>query len=98
MGGSSIVPLDRTSSIENEPRTLNLDQIQFARDAALYVINTRGLEEAMRIFTEGLEPVVHCVHDKEEVDALNECAEEFERLSNPLRNNSETRDVATAPF
>lgn len=31
MGGSSMVPLNRTSSIENEPRTLNLNQIQFAR-------------------------------------------------------------------
>ncbi|KAK6775437.1 hypothetical protein RDI58_026438 [Solanum bulbocastanum] len=97
MGGSSMVPLNRTSSIENEPRTLNLNQIQFARDAALYVINTRGLEEAMRIFTEGLEPVSQCVHDKEE-DVIMEYAEELESLSNPLRINPETRDIATAPF
>ncbi|XP_069147200.1 uncharacterized protein [Solanum lycopersicum] len=96
MGGSSMVPLNRTSSIENEPRTLNLNQIQFARDTALYVINTRGLEEAMRIFTEGLEPVSQCVHDKEEV--IMEYAEELENLSNPLRINPETRDIATAPF
>ncbi|TMX04758.1 hypothetical protein EJD97_004839 [Solanum chilense] len=96
MGGSSMVPLNRTSSIENEPRTLNLNQIQFARDTALYLINTRGLEEAMRIFTEGLEPVSQCVHDKEEV--IMEYAEELENLSNPLRINPETRDIATAPF
>lgn len=35
MGGSSMVPLNRTSSIENEPRTLNLKQIQFARVSSL---------------------------------------------------------------
>ncbi|KAK4359845.1 hypothetical protein RND71_022074 [Anisodus tanguticus] len=91
MGGSSVAPLGRTSSIENEPRTLNLNQIQFARDAALYIINTRDLEEAMRIFTKGLKPVVGCVHDKEEYAA----AEDLDGLSNPY---SRIRDIATAPF
>ncbi|CAN4126307.1 unnamed protein product [Withania somnifera] len=97
MGGSSMVPLNRTSSIENEPRTLNLNQIQFARDAALYVINTRGLEEAMKIFTEGLEPVSHCVHD-EKNGVMMECSGKLESLSSPLRVNRGIRDIATAPF
>ncbi|CAN4114511.1 unnamed protein product [Withania somnifera] len=95
MEGPSVVPLNRTSSIENEPRTLNLNQIQFARDAALYVINTRGLEEAMRIFTEGLDPVSHCVHDKEEDGVTMDYSEE---LRSPLRMNRGVRDIATAPF
>ncbi|GFY91279.1 hypothetical protein Acr_07g0014750 [Actinidia rufa] len=53
-----IVRIDRQSSIENEPRTLGIRQMRFARDEALYVINTRNYEDAVRIFTEGLEPVV----------------------------------------
>nr|GMC93162.1 uncharacterized protein LOC109146497 isoform X1 [Ipomoea batatas]GMC98773.1 uncharacterized protein LOC109146497 isoform X1 [Ipomoea batatas] len=44
--------LDRKSSIENEPRTLNINQIQFAREAALSVLSTTSIEEALRIFTE----------------------------------------------
>lgn len=43
-----------------------------------------------------MEPVSQCVHDKEEV--IMEYAEELENLSNPLRINPETRDIATAPF
>ncbi|KAE8663636.1 Coiled-coil domain-containing protein 18 [Hibiscus syriacus] len=50
--------LHRTSSIECEPRTLSIDQIQGAREAAMYVVSTRTIEEAMSIFTQGLEPVV----------------------------------------
>ncbi|CAK9146930.1 unnamed protein product [Ilex paraguariensis] len=53
-----MVGLERASSIENEPLTLNIEQIQFAREAALCVVNTRSVEEAVRIFTVGLEPVV----------------------------------------
>ncbi|KAK4369792.1 hypothetical protein RND71_009267 [Anisodus tanguticus] len=99
MGGSLVVQLSRTSSIENEPRTLNLGQIQFARCSALYIINTRDLEEAMRIFTEGLEPVVGCVHDDKEENMMMDRDVEFEDLSNPLRINPATiRDIVTAPF
>ncbi|KAF0888144.1 hypothetical protein E2562_010842 [Oryza meyeriana var. granulata] len=47
----------RMSSIELEPKTLTLDQLKFAREAALYVLNTKPAEEAIRIFTEGLKPV-----------------------------------------
>ncbi|GAV92523.1 hypothetical protein CFOL_v3_35902, partial [Cephalotus follicularis] len=52
----SIARIDRESSIEIEPRTLKFDQIQYARDAALNVMRTRSIEEAMSIFTKvGLE-------------------------------------------
>ncbi|CAA2961492.1 ATP-dependent zinc metalloprotease FTSH 10, mitochondrial-like [Olea europaea subsp. europaea] len=45
------IGIERQSSIEKEPLTLNIDQIQFAREAALYVMNNRSIEEALRIFT-----------------------------------------------
>ncbi|XP_022971739.1 uncharacterized protein LOC111470407 [Cucurbita maxima] len=44
--------MDRKSSIETEPRTLKMNQIQFARLTALYVMNTTSMEEAIKIFTE----------------------------------------------
>ncbi|KAG6405900.1 hypothetical protein SASPL_133494 [Salvia splendens] len=45
--------VERQSSIENEPRTLNNDQIDFAREAALYVVNTSSsIQEALTIFTQ----------------------------------------------
>uniref|UniRef100_A0A0E0MKE0 Uncharacterized protein n=1 Tax=Oryza punctata TaxID=4537 RepID=A0A0E0MKE0_ORYPU len=47
----------RMPSIELEPKTLTLDQLKFAREAALYVLSTKPAEEAIRIFTEGLKPV-----------------------------------------
>ncbi|GFP97047.1 hypothetical protein PHJA_001848800 [Phtheirospermum japonicum] len=46
--------MERQSSIEDEPRTLDYNQIEFAREAALYVVNTRSMQEAFRIFTEGV--------------------------------------------
>ncbi|EXB40982.1 hypothetical protein L484_020717 [Morus notabilis] len=99
--GTSVVRrIDRMSSIESEPRTLRMDQIHFAREAALYVLQTRSMEEAMRIFTEGLEPVVSVVGMKagtfgvelELVDADNHHHHDH-GLQNP-----ELRDAVTAPF
>nr|GMD02470.1 uncharacterized protein LOC109146497 isoform X1 [Ipomoea batatas] len=97
--------LDRKSSIENEPRTLNINQIQFAREAALSVLSTTSIEEALRIFTEGLEPVVSCVHDNNEEDEdemmimeYEEDEEEEEGSYNLLRIPSALRDIASAPF
>ncbi|KAF8658100.1 hypothetical protein HU200_059566 [Digitaria exilis] len=54
---SKVEAAGRLSSMECEPKTLTLDQIKFAREAALYVMNTKTEEEAIRIFTEGLKPV-----------------------------------------
>ena len=44
--------MERQTSIETEPMTLTINQLQFAREAALYVMNTRSMEEALSIFTE----------------------------------------------
>ncbi|KAL3004291.1 hypothetical protein AAZX31_08G155500 [Glycine max] len=52
MEASIMLPLERTSSIEREPMTLNINQIQSARELAIYILNTKTIEEASRIFTE----------------------------------------------
>ncbi|KAK1266851.1 hypothetical protein QJS04_geneDACA009015 [Acorus gramineus] len=48
----TIKKIERKSSLESEPRTLSLDQIQCARDAALFVVKNKSFEDAIRIFTE----------------------------------------------
>ncbi|GLT25016.1 hypothetical protein SLA2020_001720 [Shorea laevis] len=89
------VRIDRKLSIENEPKTLRFHQIECAREAALYVMSTRSIEEAMRIFTEGLEPVAsvaksgnsYAMTEMEEVDGLNE-----------LQQIHGVKDIESAPF
>ncbi|PPR84814.1 hypothetical protein GOBAR_AA35893 [Gossypium barbadense] len=91
-GESSSLQIHRTSSIENEPRTLSIDQIQYAREAAMYVVNTRSIEEAMNIFTQGLEPVVEVARDKMETATI----EGIEYLQDIGLQGM--RDVVSAPF
>ncbi|XP_051127144.1 uncharacterized protein LOC127248701 [Andrographis paniculata] len=90
--------MKRQSSIEKEPRTLSLHQIEFAREAALCVVNTRSIEEALRIFTEGLEPVERCAVSSgptggnEEPDYVIVNNDDVERFPSGLR------DIVSAPF
>ncbi|KAH7566060.1 hypothetical protein ACOSP7_022295 [Xanthoceras sorbifolium] len=91
---SSGVGIDRKSSIETEPRTLSIDQIQYAREAALNVMRTRSIEEAMNIFTEGLEPVESMTGQNDTRDL----GEELQYLEEQLQVAVLVRDVATAPF
>ncbi|KAI3956047.1 hypothetical protein MKW92_033889 [Papaver armeniacum] len=92
-GGGSSIQIQRMSSIETEPRTLNIHQIHFAREAALFVLNNRSSEEAINIFTEGLESVSsgdmqkggHVMLDSDDEDDLGADVKTL-------------RDVATAPF
>ncbi|KAL9234935.1 hypothetical protein vseg_009747 [Gypsophila vaccaria] len=104
MGGIRIAPIDRKSSIETEPRTLDYRQIDIAREAALHVVHTRSREEACQIFTEGLEPV-------ENVGALTTPTmpksgelsyEEHDRYpcnGRPFKQSiAQAKDVLTAPF
>uniref|UniRef100_A0A2N9IIS3 Uncharacterized protein n=1 Tax=Fagus sylvatica TaxID=28930 RepID=A0A2N9IIS3_FAGSY len=95
MEGASMVRIDRKSSIESEPRTLGIDQIQFAREAALYVLNTRTIEEAMTIFTEGLEAVVNA--PRHNGNTMMDTDEELEYTEGQLGLQG-PRDVASAPF
>ncbi|KAG9151708.1 hypothetical protein Leryth_002001 [Lithospermum erythrorhizon] len=99
MERTEMVYIERTSSIENEPRTLNLDQIHFAREAALYVINTMGIEEAMRIFTQGLEPVENCGRDDKEATPRDKNEEVLPSSNHDMINlEGGVRDIASAPF
>ncbi|KAI6691881.1 hypothetical protein NL676_019591 [Syzygium grande] len=52
--------MEGKASIDSEPKTLSFHQMKLAREAALYVVNSCTMEEALRIFTEGLEPVICC--------------------------------------
>ncbi|KAL8473591.1 hypothetical protein ACS0TY_029753 [Phlomoides rotata] len=92
--------IERQSSIENEPRTLNISQIQFAREAALYVVNTRSIEEALNIFTEGLEDGVvssegGCMRDNAGISNWNDdgaCGDRINAIAAGIR------DIVSAPF
>ncbi|XP_020215892.1 uncharacterized protein LOC109799694 [Cajanus cajan] len=95
-----MLSLQRTSSIEREPRTLTISQIQSARELAIYILNTRTLEESSRIFTEGLQPVVSaacCTTMEMDLD-------EEEELLNSKDATTQAapaaafRDIASAPF
>uniref|UniRef100_A0ACD5WAG3 Uncharacterized protein n=1 Tax=Avena sativa TaxID=4498 RepID=A0ACD5WAG3_AVESA len=44
--------------LEREPKALSLVELKYAREAALYVLRTHSSEDAVRIFTEGLKPVL----------------------------------------
>lgn len=47
-----MVQIHRTSSIEREPRTLSMQQMQSARDLAIFIFNTKTFDEASTIFTQ----------------------------------------------
>ncbi|XP_034683934.1 uncharacterized protein LOC117913116 [Vitis riparia] len=87
--------MERQTSIETEPMTLTINQLQFAREAALYVMNTKSMEEALSIFTEGLEPVRSVL--KRNGDSMMNLGEEFDREAKYLPT-SKSRDIVSAPF
>nr|XP_007159838.1 hypothetical protein PHAVU_002G271900g [Phaseolus vulgaris]ESW31832.1 hypothetical protein PHAVU_002G271900g [Phaseolus vulgaris] len=100
-----MLPLGRTSSIEREPRTLNIHQIQSARELAVYILNTKTIEEASRIFTEGLQPVVSgacCLGSDTRMDI--DLDEELELMNSKdattqvVSEAAAFRDIASAPF
>ncbi|XP_010910503.2 uncharacterized protein [Elaeis guineensis] len=87
--------IERTSSIEEEPRTLTFDQLRYAREAALYVLSTKTMEEAIEIFTEGLKPVLS---KRDNMDSDDDAQMldwvEVEHLNLPFLE----RDIISAPF
>ncbi|XP_073226029.1 uncharacterized protein [Cicer arietinum] len=92
----SMLPhIERSSSIEREPRTLGIDQIQSARALAMYIFNTKTFEEASRIFTEGLEPVVSGACSMGSVNMNS--GEELELMAQQASLEA-FRDIASAPF
>ncbi|KAG9457280.1 hypothetical protein H6P81_001788 [Aristolochia fimbriata] len=100
MRASAVQKIERKSSIESEPRTLHFDQIEYAREAALYILNTNSIEEALKIFTEGLQPVATA--RAEEAAAAEAEEDQWERHAGYLRHpplaGGGRRDVLTAPF
>ncbi|RDY07117.1 hypothetical protein CR513_08808, partial [Mucuna pruriens] len=101
---AAMLSLQRTSSIEREPRTLKISQIQSARELAIYILNTKTIEEASRIFTEGLQPVVSaacCMGSGTTMDMnLSEELELFNSkdATTQVAPAAAFRDIATAPF
>ncbi|TVU51098.1 hypothetical protein EJB05_02505 [Eragrostis curvula] len=104
----------RLPSIEMEPKTLTLDQIKYAREAALYVVSTKSEEEAIRIFTAGLKPVqtssaarksssFDSSDDDVDLDGSFDGSNTGGRCGSKGRrgrrsSSMEIRDIATAPF
>ncbi|KAG1331207.1 hypothetical protein COCNU_02G011750 [Cocos nucifera] len=87
--------IERKSSIENEPLTLTLDQLQYAREEALWVLGTKTMEEALNIFTEGLKPVLRARDDMD----LDDHAEMMDCLEMELPNLTLLkRERVSAPF
>ncbi|VAH64311.1 uncharacterized protein LOC119272089 [Triticum dicoccoides] len=100
----------RMPSMEAEPKTLTLEQLKYAREAALYVVRTRTTEEAIRIFTEGLKPVrgVQKMGSSSTTDSSDDDVELGSSEDSTPRGGGGTgcrthgrsikRDIATAPF
>ncbi|CAM0875970.1 unnamed protein product [Alopecurus aequalis] len=99
----------RMPSMEAEPKTLTLQQLKYAREAALYVVSTRTTEEAIRIFTEGLKPMksmrktgsstTDSSDDDVELDSSEDSTPRVGGGAGSRRlGHSIKRDIATAPF
>ncbi|WCJ39290.1 hypothetical protein M5689_020288 [Euphorbia peplus] len=89
--------IDRKSSIETEPRTLPVEQLEYAREAAIDVMNTRSLEEAVTIFTKGLEPVVSRRRTCDDLEKEKQWHQH--QHHHTFRNpNSALREILSAPF
>ncbi|XP_051185585.1 uncharacterized protein [Lolium perenne] len=99
----------RMPSMEAEPKTLTLQQLNYAREAALYVVSTKTTEEAIRIFTDGLKPVkgvrkmgsstTDSSDDDVELDSSENSTPRVGGGTGCRRHGrSIKRDIATAPF
>ncbi|KAM3293598.1 hypothetical protein ACQJBY_036878 [Aegilops geniculata] len=102
---------ERLSSMEREPKTLSLGELNHAREAALYVLTTHSSRDAARIFTEGLKPVLGVRRnstdsgsdDDEEGDVFDPDVllvddHDVRRHRHMRGRIAKKRDFATAPF
>ncbi|KAI4310784.1 hypothetical protein MLD38_035734 [Melastoma candidum] len=94
MAGRQFVHGSSIHTIEEEPLTLRINQLRSAREAARNVMNTMSVEDARRIFTEGLKPVVGARHRDtvKEIDLIDS-EEEVGRT-----DLGGVRDIVSAPF
>ncbi|KAM0862091.1 hypothetical protein ACQ4PT_045486 [Festuca glaucescens] len=99
----------QVQGVAAEPKTLTLQQLNYAREAALYVVSTKTTEEAIRIFTEGLKPVRgvrktgSSTTDSSDDDVeLDSSEDSTPRVGGGTgcrhHGRSIKRDIATAPF
>ncbi|XP_020697042.1 uncharacterized protein LOC110110079 [Dendrobium catenatum] len=94
--GTDQLEIERKFSLEKEPRTLSLCQIQYAREAALDVLSNKTMEEALSIFTEGLQPVLNVTEGRQNLDDTD-----LSDLIGKQRSFGVLegfRDISTAPF
>ncbi|XP_051199135.1 uncharacterized protein [Lolium perenne] len=89
-----------------EPKTLTLEELNYAR-AALHVLRTMTAEEAIRIFTDGLKPVLGSSSTSATTDSSSsdddvdlDSSEDYstQRGGRHGRRRPVKRDIATAPF
>ena len=95
-----MVSIERSSSMERDPRTLSIDQLESARNLAMYILNTKPIEEASRIFTEGLQPVVSAACRMGYDTGMDiDPAQELQNMrdDDPAAHDA-FRDIASAPF
>ncbi|CAM0874794.1 unnamed protein product [Alopecurus aequalis] len=97
----------RMPSMEREPKTLSLHELNYAREAALYVLSTHSSQDAARIFTEGLKPVLLASRNSTDSDSDDDgdvfdpdaFVDDHDARHRQLRGSiPEKRDFATAPF
>ncbi|XP_018483758.1 uncharacterized protein LOC108854645 [Raphanus sativus] len=94
--GKRMEMLQRMSSIETEPRTLHLDQIENAREEALCVIKTKTFQEALYIFTKETQEGIRAGEEKRgRCLDLKDYDDEDERL---IFLDPHGWDIASAPF
>ncbi|EOY16588.1 hypothetical protein QUC31_001109 [Theobroma cacao] len=74
---SSSAELERQLCIQREPKALFEKEMKLAREAALQVINNNSKEEALKIFLEGLEPVMTSVKPTWDDSLTSDSDEEY---------------------
>ncbi|CAL9098999.1 unnamed protein product [Musa textilis] len=89
--------MERTSSIELEPRTLTYAELQHAREAAMLILSSKSLEEAIKIFTEGVKPVA-CIRDKTYVNLVDNDDEEEEEDADEMMDYFEMEQTYRPSF
>ncbi|KAF3321667.1 hypothetical protein FCM35_KLT13883 [Carex littledalei] len=96
---NSFLTIKRQQSIEFEPRTLTLKEINCAREAALYVLSTTTPEKAISIFTEGLKPVLNVQRgDHDKSSDYEEEKFDFDYCMKCHGHSLRAPEVATCPF
>ncbi|URE42133.1 Phosphatidylserine decarboxylase [Musa troglodytarum] len=90
--------MERTSSIELEPRTLTYAELQHARvEAAMLILSSKSSEEAIKIFTEGVKPVA-CIRDKTYVNLVDNDDEEEEEDDDEMMDYFEMEQTYRPSF